>query len=85
MKKEDFLENVHILCCFVQLKIVLFNLLCVLDLFSFFFFFFPRTLAVNSVSDFSLSQAAQVINVKQKRLNNIVDYFCLYTLHLSTS
>ena len=27
-KKEDFLKNLHILSCFVQLKSVLFNLLC---------------------------------------------------------
>ena len=34
LEKEDFLENLHILSCLVQLKSVLFNLLCVLDLFS---------------------------------------------------
>ena len=32
LEKEDFHENLHILSCFVQLKGVLFNLLCVLDL-----------------------------------------------------
>ena len=31
LEKEDFLENPHILSCFVRLKSVLFNLLCVLD------------------------------------------------------
>ena len=45
--KEDFLDNLHILSCFVQLKGVLFNQLCFLDLFF-------RTLAVNSVSLFLL-------------------------------
>ena len=34
VEKEDFLENLHVLSCFVQLKSVLFNLLCVLDPFS---------------------------------------------------
>ena len=33
LEKEDFLENLHILFCFVQLKSILFNLLCVLDFF----------------------------------------------------
>ena len=32
LEKEDFLESLHVLSCFVQLKSVLFNLLCVLDL-----------------------------------------------------
>ena len=45
LEKEDCPENLHVLFCFVQLKSVLFNLFCVLDLCS-------RTLAVNSVSDF---------------------------------
>ena len=31
-EKEDFIENSHILSCFVQLKSVLLNLLCVLNL-----------------------------------------------------
>ena len=31
LEKEDFLENLHVLSCFVQLKSILFNLLCVLD------------------------------------------------------
>ena len=43
-EKEDFLKNLHILSCFVQLKRVLCNLLCVWDLFF-------RTPAVNSVSE----------------------------------
>ena len=30
MEKEDFLENLHVLSCFVQSKSVVFNLLCVL-------------------------------------------------------
>ena len=34
LEKEDFLENLHVLSCFVQLKTILFNLLCVVDLFS---------------------------------------------------
>ena len=34
LEKDYFLENSHILSCSVQLKSVLFNLLCVLDLFS---------------------------------------------------
>ena len=47
--KKDFLKNLCILFCFVQLKIILINPLCVLDLFSehwqstlfqIFFFFF---------------------------------------------
>ena len=33
LENEDFLENSHVLSCFVQLKSVLFNLLCVLDFF----------------------------------------------------
>ena len=33
LEKGDFLEKSHVLSCFVQLKNVLFNLLCVLDLF----------------------------------------------------
>ena len=45
--KDDFIGNSLILSCFVQLKSVLFNLLCVLDL------FFFRTPAVNSVSGVS--------------------------------
>ena len=32
LEKEDFLENLCILSCFVQLKSVLFNLFCVFDL-----------------------------------------------------
>ena len=32
LETEDFLENSHILSWFVQLKSILFNLLCVLDL-----------------------------------------------------
>ena len=31
LEQEDFLQNVHVLSCFIQLKSVLFNLLCVLD------------------------------------------------------
>ena len=31
LEKGDFIENSHVLSCFVQLKNVLFNLLCVLD------------------------------------------------------
>ena len=38
LEKEDFLENSHVLSCIVQLKSVLFSLLCVLD----FFFFSER-------------------------------------------
>ena len=34
LEKEDFLETLHVLSCLVQLKSVLFNLLCVLDPFS---------------------------------------------------
>ena len=34
LEKEDFLKNVCILSCFVQLKSILSNLLCVSDLFS---------------------------------------------------
>ena len=34
LEKEDILENSYVLSCFVQLKSVLFNLLCVSDLFS---------------------------------------------------
>ena len=34
LEKDNFLKNLHILSCFVQLKSVLFNLLRVLDLFS---------------------------------------------------
>ena len=43
LEKEDFLQNVHVLSCFVQLKSVLL-ISCVLWIF---FFFFFRTLAVN--------------------------------------
>ena len=32
LEKENFLKNLHVLCCFVQLKSVLFNLVCVWDL-----------------------------------------------------
>ena len=32
LENEDFLENLRVLSCFVQLKSVLFNVLCVLDL-----------------------------------------------------
>ena len=39
LEKEDFLENTHLLSCFVQSKSVLFHLFCVLD---FFFFFLER-------------------------------------------
>ena len=34
LEKVDFLKNLRILSCFVQFKSVLFNLLCVLDLFA---------------------------------------------------
>ena len=47
-KEDDFFENVHVLSCFVQLKSVLFNLLCVF----FVVLFFLRTLAINSVPPF---------------------------------
>ena len=40
MEKEDFLKKSLVLSCFVLFKNVLFNLLCVLDLFSFSFFIF---------------------------------------------
>ena len=69
LKKEDFLENVHILSCFVQLKSVLSNLLCVSDL-----LFFFRTLVVNSVSDsfvVSLEDAGEITVVAAGRWNFI--------------
>ena len=30
MEKKDFLENLHLLSCFVQLKSALINLLCII-------------------------------------------------------
>ena len=54
--KDDFIGNSLILSCFVQLKSVLFNLLCVLDLFF-------RTLAVNSVSGFNIAFSKICTNV----------------------
>ena len=56
LEKEDFLKNVCILSCFVQLKSILSNLLCV----SYLFF---RTLAVNSVSGFNIAFSKICTNV----------------------
>ena len=43
LEKEDFLQNLHILSHFVQLKCVLFNLLCVLDALG-----WPESLCLNA-------------------------------------